>query len=99
MVTKVQESIRYWVNWALQNRIAIASVIVALGGWNGWQWWEKSELKESDLMLQSQITQMAVMMQAPQKVPREIIEKHYIEPCKCSELIHKNNVKYHGVKP
>lgn len=90
-----------YLKFFFENRIAIMGIILSLISWNGWQFWEKSELRESDLMLKNQITAMAPMLQAPQNVPRETtIEKHYIEKCtKCSELIHLNNVKYHGVKP
>ena len=102
MVSEARETFRYWVNFFVKNWLSIAAILPLLG--ISVYSTNESMSKDSDIVqYQNQITEMAPMIQTPKtaSVSREtIIEKHYIEKCtKCSELIHLNNVKYHGVKP
>lgn len=98
MVSEKSEKRRYWANWVVKNWAFLLS-IVSLLGFGGYKTSESMDNGSDVTLLKTQITEMASML-VEKKAPRGTIEKHYIENCtKCSELIHLNNVKYHGVKP
>ena len=51
-----------WFKYLFENRLAIIGLVVSLGGWNGFQFWEKSEANADNVMMQNQITEMAGMI-------------------------------------
>ena len=54
-----------YIKFFFENRIAIIGIIVSLGGYNGFQFWEKSEKDTDILNMQNQITELAIMTQKP----------------------------------
>lgn len=96
MVNKVQESIRYWAKFIVDNwktLIAIAAVVPSAGVFH----FSEVNEKESDIkMMQNQITEMAGMLHKPivKPVKQTVIHQKIV---KCGDCVKKQDLINHEI--
>ena len=80
-----------YIKFFFENRIAIIGIMVSLGGYNGFQFWEKSEKDIAITSMSNKLTELTRVMSNPIVVQQSSKDwsKYIKEQINKHDLIHK----------